>query len=563
MKTPLDAASVLVVTAVAMTCSVACRSSSAESATTRVDKLFAEWSKSDSPGCGVGISRNGAPVYEHGYGMANLELGVPITPDSVFPVASVSKQFTAMSVVLLVQRGQMSLDDQVRKYVPELPDYGTRLTIRHLLTHTSGLREAFALLGWAAPNDGRGDPNEAVLTMLARQRGLNFMPGTEYQYNNGAYNLLGSLVKRVTGRSLRAFADASIFKPLGMTHTHVHDDPAMVVPNRVSGYSRNADGWHLASEAPGIVGNAGLYSTVRDLLLWEQNFGDVRVGTPALVAAMQTPTALTSGQTSQYGFGLAIGEHRGVRTIEHAGADAGISSNLVRYPDQGLAAAVLCNLDNVDVGRIANGIADIYLAEVLKPTSASSAPAVPPHVTLSDDELASKAGLYLNRSSDGLVRVSVRNGALIVRSFYGDDTDVELTPVGANRFLIPGAALEFAPAAGGRAQEWRLINNEGRQVAVLQSNAFVPSPVDLQSSAGDYRSPELDVTYTVGTRDASLVVETAGRGTIALYAVSRDVFAGDSVGTVRFMRDARGTVTGFTINRVNARGVRLDRVNAP
>jgi hypothetical protein len=181
-------------------------------------------------------------------------------------------------------------------------------------------------------------------------------------------------------------------------------------------------------------------------------------------------------------------------------------------------------------------------------------------MTLSAGELASKTGLYLNASSERLVRVSVRNGALVVRSFYTDDMDVELTPVNANRFVIPGATLEFAAATGGRPQEWHLLNTEGKQIAEFQLNTFVPSPVDLQSSAGDYRSAELDVSYTVTTGDGSLVVLSAGRGEIALYPVFKDVFAGDSVGKVRFTRDARGTVTGFTMNRANARGVRFDRI---
>jgi Beta-lactamase len=345
-----------------------------------------------------------------------------------------------------------------------------------------------------------------------------------------------------------------------MTHTHFHDDPAMIIPNRASGYSRDAYGWHRASEASGVVGNAGLYSTIADLLRWEQNFADARVGTPALVAAMETPTVLTSGQTSQYGFGLAIGQYRGVRTVEHAGADSGISSNLVRYPEQGLAVAVLCNLDNVDVGGIANGIADVYLADVLKQPPAIGSTAPTPHVTLSAGELKIKTGQYLNASSERLVRVSILHGALVLRSFYTDDTDVELTPVNANRFLIPGATLEFAPATAGRPQGWHLLNKEGRQIAELQLDTFVPSPVDLQSYGGEFRSDELDVRYTIATRDASLVVQAAGREDIALHPVLRDVFAGDSVGTVRFTRNPRGTVTGFTVNRVNARGVRFDRV---
>jgi CubicO group peptidase (beta-lactamase class C family) len=206
----------------------------------RVDKLFARWSSTDSPGCSLGVSRNGVTMYERGYGMANLELKVPITPLTVFHVASVSKQFAAMSILLLAQHGQLSLDDEVRKYIPELPDYGTRLTIRHLLTHTSGLREGFTLLGLAAPREDGVDPNDAVVNMLVRQGALNFTPGSDYQYNNGGYTMLGSIVKRVSGQSLRPFADANIFKPLGMAHTHFHDDPTMIVPNRASGYHRDA-----------------------------------------------------------------------------------------------------------------------------------------------------------------------------------------------------------------------------------------------------------------------------------------------------------------------------------
>src|SRR5207248_1472676 len=196
----------------------------------------------------LGVSRNGRTVYEHGYGMANLELAVPITPASVFGAASISKQFTAMSILLLAERGRLSLDDEVSRFVPEWTDHDHHITVRHLLTHTSGLRDGFALLGWAMPSDGSVSTNDEIVSMLARQRGLNFTPGSQYQYNNGAYNLLGSIVKRVSGQSLRAFADANIFKPLGMTSTHYRDDPAMILPNRASGYSQDAGGFHQASE---------------------------------------------------------------------------------------------------------------------------------------------------------------------------------------------------------------------------------------------------------------------------------------------------------------------------
>ena len=341
----------------------------------------------------------------------------------------------------------------MQKYIPEWADHEHHVTIRHVLTHTSGLREGFGLLGWAAPADGSGDPNETILKMLARLHGLNFAPGTEYRYNNSGYNLLGSILKRATGQSLRAFADAKIFKPLGMTHTHVHDDPAMLVPNRASGYSRDANGWHPAPEATGVVGNSGMQSTVGDLLLWAQNFADLRVGSPALVASMQTPTVLADAKTTDGGMGFALGKYRGVRMVETAGGDHGIATEVMRYPGQRLAVAVLCNVDSVVMGGtttvnpddMVNGVADIYLADVLAPrsTSTAAAPSLTP-VKLSDADLSSKAGLYRLIGRDLPVPIALRQSTLMLRSYYQDEYDFEVTPVGANRFLFQGRVpLEF------------------------------------------------------------------------------------------------------------------------
>jgi CubicO group peptidase (beta-lactamase class C family) len=548
----------------------ACRRSQAESQTARVDGLFASWNGRDTPGCAVGISRNGAIVYEHGYGMANLELSVPITPATVFHIASISKSFTAMSIMLAAEHGQLSLDDEVQKFVPEWVDRDDHITIRHLLAHTSGLRDAFGLLGWAAPSESAGDQNEAIVKILARQRGLNFPPGTDYQYNNGGYNLLGSIVKRATGQSLRVFADANIFKPLGMTHTHVHDDPTMLVSNRASGYSRDVNGWHLAlSDNQGVIGNAGMQSTVGDLLLWAQNFDNPRVGTPATLAAMQKPTALIGGRVSTYGFGLGIGRYRGLQTIGHNGGDYGIATSVSRYPGQRFAVVVLCNIDSYVMGgtttvnpdALTNGIADIYLADALERIESSSdtAPSPPASLKLSDAELSGKAGLYRLVGRDLPVLLSVSHGALVLRSYYQDDSDFEVTPVGANQFLFQNRVLlEFVPAAGGRPQEWHV--GEGKDQGLWQLVTFAPSAAEIRSYAGDYRSDEIGVTYTVDARDTALVVKSTGRPDVTIAPFSTDVFVGDGVGIVKFSRDDRGATTGFTVNRDNARDVRFDRV---
>jgi CubicO group peptidase (beta-lactamase class C family) len=529
----------------------ACRRSQPESQTARVDKLFAVWNSKDSPGCAVGISRNGAIVYQHGYGMANLELNVPITPETVFAIASITKSFTAMSVLLAAAQGKLSLDDEVQKYIPEWRDRDDHITIRHLLTHTSGLRDAFALLGWAPLTESAGDYNEAIARILARQRGLNFAPGTEYQYNNGGYNLLATILKRATGQSLGEFADTNIFKPLGMTHTHVHDDVPMLVPNRASGYTRYASGWRAAKVDGGIVGNTGMYSTVGDLLLWEENFEKPRVGTAEIFAAMQKP--------SQY---------RGLTTIEGSGGDQGIASQVARFPDQHFAVAVLCNEDNivmggmsrVDLGVLTNGIADIYFADALSPAEAAIQTAPPPTpVKLSDAELSEKTGLYKIGGVDYPVRISVDYGRLLLRSYYGDDFDFELMPVGVNRFLLRNSILfEFIPATPGRSKGWHV--GEGKDTRDWQLVTFAPPAADIRSYAGEFRSEEIAATYTVEARDSALVVRSAWGSDIPIAPFSKDVFVGDFVGIVKFSRDSGGVITGFTLNREKARGVRFDRV---
>lgn len=529
----------------------------------RVDKLFAEWDKTNSPGFGLAVSRNGTLVYEHGYGMANLELGVPITSASVFPVASISKQFTALSILLLVERGKLSLDDEVKKFIPGWAYTEQPITIRHLLNHTSGLRDAFTLIGIAAPREDGVSVNDAIAAALARQRGLNFAPGAEFQYNNGAYNLLGTIVKRVSGQSLRDFAEANIFKPLGMAQTHFHDDPAMLVPHRVTGYSRGKSGFKLARPEGGIVGNAGLYATARDLLRWEQNFADARVGSQTLLAEMQKPSVATGwGDESFYGFGLVIGQYRGLRMIGHGGGDQGISTHVARFPDQGLAVVVLGNLDTVNPMPLIRGVADIYLANSFPVSSTTNASATATKISLSPEELASKAGLYRDPATELVGRFFIRDEKLMASTDSGEENFFELVPLDTNRFTIPGIAVvvEFVPASNERPQEVR-VTGDGPKPKVSQRLApFTPTSADLRAFAGEYTSSEIETTYTVATRDSDLVVQSPGRSSMTFQPVFQDAFAGSGPDTIKFSREARGVVTGFTIYTSGVRGLRFERV---
>jgi CubicO group peptidase (beta-lactamase class C family) len=334
-----------------------------ESREARVDRLFAPWDKPDSPGCALAVIQGGQIVYERGYGMANLEHDIPISPQTTFYVGSLSKQFTAMSVLLLVEQGKPSLDDDVHKYVPEIPDYGHPITIRHLIHHTSGLPDFFVL--WHASGRDFADfmPEEHVLGLLARQRTLNFTPGHRFEYSNSGYFLLSLIVKRVSGQSLREFAEENMFRPLGMRDTHFHDDRTMVVKNRAAGHLSTADGgFGLFTMSFDLVGSGGLYTTVEDFFLWDQNFYQNRLGQGGrgLIDQMYTRGTLDDGEELDYAFGLVVEEYRGSKMISHGGGFIGFRAELVRFPEQHGSVAVLCNLDSIDASQLARNVADIY-----------------------------------------------------------------------------------------------------------------------------------------------------------------------------------------------------------
>lgn len=535
----------------------------AESSSARVDEMFAQWNRPDSPGCSVGVSRDGLTVHERGYGMANLELDVPITPASAFEAASISKQFTAMSIMLLAQRGRLSLEDQVRKYLPELPDHGTPLTIRHLLNHTSGLRDVFLLLELSAPQDDGGDRNDLLLELLARQRSLNSQPGMESQYNNGGYVLLAIVVKRVSGQSLAAFAHANIFTPLGMTSTRFMDDPEALMPNRAANYRREAGTWRFVPDgtARGAVGNSGLWTTTRDLLRWEHNFAQVQVGTEALLKEMQTPAVLPGGKPAEWGLGFQIGEHRGSTFVGHGGGDRGIDNYVAWYPRQRLAIAVLCNSDEAGSYHLTQRIADVYIGGAPAEPAAASAAPLPAAGALSIQQLEGKAGLYRETGGDTFVRFFVRDGQLRGALGTGTGESFQLSAVGESRFTVPGTpfAVEFEPASG-RARGLRSFIDRTQNGVFERVEPFTPSSAQLRAYAGEYRSAELNVVWTITERDAGLVIRRPGKADTVAEPLATDMFT--TIGDfMKFSRDPGGAISGLTLVSTGVRSLSFERVN--
>jgi CubicO group peptidase (beta-lactamase class C family) len=539
-------------------------------ADSQIDSLFAEWNRPDSAGCGVGVNRNGTLVFERGYGMANLEHKIPITPATIFDPASIAKPFTALSVMLLAEQAKLSLDDEVWKHVPEWVNRRDRVIIRHLLSHTAGLRDAFLLIELAPPPAPGVDINGHILRTLAGQRGLNFVPSTEFSYNNGGYNLLGSIVARVSGQSFREFVAAHIFGPLGMTQSSFRGTPVAISPRHALGYHRDDRGFHLARDGgldtSALVGNSGLFTTVGDLLRFAQNFGDARVGDREHLSKMQTAASLGENGTSPYGLGLEVGDDGGLKTVGHGGGDRGIAAYVVRYPAHDLNVAVLCNLDNLGarVGTLARQVAAVYLPARSAPMSRDVAPAAA-GPALTSAELASKAGLYHDLATDTYGRVYVRDGKLWASMDAGEGPadSVELRPLDMNRFSIPGAPVvaEFVAPTGGRARQIR-VTGAGPKPFVSEQvvEGFAPTAAQLREYAGRYANADLDVTYTLVARGSGLVLQIPGRGEIALQPVFPDAFYGSLVDLIRFSRGAGRQANVFTVNRTSVRNLRFERV---
>jgi CubicO group peptidase (beta-lactamase class C family) len=536
----------------------------------KIDAVFAEWNTRDSPGCGVGVKRSGAVLFERGYGMANLERRIPISPSTIFDPASIAKPVTALSIMLLAEQGKLSLDDEVWKHVPEWVNRRDRVTLRHLLAHTAGLRDAFLLIELAPPPAPDIEINEHILRTLARQRGLNFLPGTEFSYNNGSYNLLASIVARASGQSFRDFATAHILRPLGMTQSSFRGRSVAISPDHALGYHREDPVFHLARDGgvdtSAIVGNSGLFTTVADLLRFAQNFGDARVGRREHLMAMQTPVSLGDKGTSPYGLGLEVGDDRGLKTVGHGGGDRGIAAYVIRYPSHDLSVAVLCNLDNLNalVGTLARQVAAVYLPPRSEPVTQDVA-RLTGRPVLSSAELASKAGLYRDPATDTYGRVYVRDGKLWASMDAGEgpSDSVELRAIDSNRFSIPGAPIvaEFVPPTDGRPRQIR-VTGAGPKPFVSEQviEGFAPTAAQLREYAGPYANADLDVTYNIVARAPGLVIQIPGRPEIPLKPVFPNAFYGSLVDLIKFSGAAGRQATAFTVNRTSVRNLRFERI---
>ena len=521
----------------------------------KVDAFLSQWDKNDMPGGAVGVVKDGGLVYKRGFGMANLDYDVPNTPLTRFNLASVSKPFTAFSIALLAQQGKLSLDDDIRKYVPEIPKYDETITIRHLIHHTSGIREYEALVRFGGQGIDKAYSPKAILNMLARQKNISFKPGSKYQYSNSGYFLMGIIVERVSGKSLRAFAEENIFKPLGMKNTLYFDNRFEVVKNRAHGYVVGPDkSIRARSSLFDLTGAGGVLTTVEDLYLWDQNFYEPKVGNKELIALLTTPGTLNSAEKQNYAFGFWRSKYKGLPVIRHSGNMFGYRAQILSFPEQKFTVIALSNNSAIFPSVIVDKLADIYLEGQLKPEVPSPkkvAETLPPAIPLSEKEALRYAGIYSSRESGAVFKLSLKDGKLINSGLLANETPV--MAISENRFVMVAGAdkYELIPVFNntGAISEIKITTNGVRPDVFVPVKPPFDSPQQLSEYAGTYYSDEFDADWRISLKGKNLSLQIDESLEPQLTAAYADVFTtANGQINLSFTRDDKGKIAGFVFN---------------
>ena len=511
----------------------------------KVDAIFEEYKSPNSPGCALALVKDGKIIYKKGYGASNLEYGIPITSTSIFHVASISKQFTAAAIIMLSLEGKLSLNEDIRKYLPEVPDFGHVITFNHLIHHTSGIRDQWDLQELAGWRDGDLITEDDVLEMLHRQVALNFIPGSESYYCNTSYTLLGVAVKRITGVSLREYSDSVFFKPLGMLNSHFHSDHAEVTPNRTSAYQQDEEGnWKIYIPVFDNYGATSLFTTVEDLSKWDENFYSKRIGGPAFISAMLENGILNNGTKQAYAGGISTESYKGFKTEQHSGADAGYRSNFIRFPDQHFSVILLANHAESQAMLLSQQVADLFL-------EIKTIEALDVIFPIDSSIVKGWVGTYIDALTKRRIELNFENGKLILGS-------TELLSLSNSEFSLSGSytKLSFSKELG---VEKLCVTNPN----AINRNYKRAVEVDLQPSEclefiGEYYSPELDTKYIVTVNDSVLFVKIPRNNKLEFFPFAKDEFSGNFF--IQFSRGKRKKVEGFYLTTGRVRNLYFEKL---
>ncbi|HEX2945715.1 MAG TPA: serine hydrolase [Clostridia bacterium] len=521
----------------------------------RVDSLFSGWNNDNTPGMAVAIVKDGSVIHMQGYGMANLENGTPITACSVFDSGSLSKMLTGFAIAMLVQDKKVSLDDDIRKFIGELPDLGKVITIRNLLHHTSGLRCWSAFVNWLGDMETIGD----VIRIIKRQKALNFNPGDEFLYCNTGYVLLARVIENATGQPFAEWTKDNIFSPLGMTNTYFCTDHNALTMNATNGYTGNGGGGYKKRMMRTPAGSSALFTTVEDLSKWLLNMDNGAVGGESVLRITREKGSLNNGKEVQYGFGLFVGQYKGVNIIEHGGECGGYRSAVSFSPDKRFGIALLSNTDTVDAWQLVRKLYDICLFDESGIEVQGDNINKPKIAAVSSEIYDSYLGDYL--IEPGHAVSIIKENHRLYWHITGQPR-FELLPVSETEFIDKdGDPVTFHRNQNGICNEVTLVWAWGKNVTATRIASLDLS--HMKGIEGKYYSEEADTVYAIAVDEGKLVASNARHEDIVLTACSDTQFAGDPwwFRQVDFIRDENGYVLAFELtNMGQARNLRFNRM---
>lgn len=507
----------------------------------RVDSLFTSWDKTTTPGISLAIIKEGQIIYQRGYGMAKLEDNIVMTTGKIFDIASASKQFTTACMAILIQEGKIKLNDDIRKYLPEMPNYEKPILIQHLIYHTSGLRDYDTLLGLSGFGPDDCPSVQEAFNIILRQKKLNYLPGERFSYTNTGYFLMSQIIERLSGMPLNAFATKNIFKPLGMNHSFFQENHKQIIPNRASAYTPTETGYQFEMSNWDMTGDGNLYTCVDDLYFWDQAFYNSRLGKD-LMHMLQTKGQLNNASKIDYAWGLFIGEYKGLQVVKHGGAWAGYRAEIMRFPQKQFSVICLANLSSQNPTAFCEQIADIYLAPFLKETPKANFPPV----IFSKLELEDRAGIYHDPRLGIWLSLFIQEGTVMLQT---STKQIAFTPVSKTLFenIEALVSIEFLSDAKGSVTG-AILKAQGQELyQLVKSPPFTPPPTaQLHEYAGKYSSEELfDAIYRIEIEQDTLALKLRHEQ-FSLKPIAKDqFFQGDT--SIDFVRD-NGKVVGFKLN---------------
>lgn len=529
-----------------------------------IDLLFAEFE--NQPGCALGIFSKGKVLYQKGYGMANLAYDVPITPNTVFETASLSKHITAACILLLENAGKLSVEDPIQKYLPEIPVYEQgEIRIRHLLHHTSGLREYLKLLYVKGQSWNDNHSNSKVLTLLSRQKEINFVPGSRYAYSNTNYQLLGQIVERVSEKSLGQFAKEYIFEPLGMKQSFYYEDNRRIIPNRAIGYEAERSSYkreHYVNST--VSGDGGFHTSIEDFFKWNENFKSSKIGDDTFLEKLLQRGRLNNGEEISYASGLILGDYEGLASVGHDGMWGGFRSLYFAFPEEDISFVLLGNNTSLDVWTKLRSLSSLLLDEEMATanhaTAAGPVPEAPAKIHLAQSTLKKYVGDYFNYLNGYSRSILLEEDTLVYRRPGGRDT--KLIPVAENAFTflgIPQVRLTFSDKSPGATQ--LVVDIEGQTPIELESyQAKQYKEEELSRFLGSYYCDELELTYRVAQKKDALAIYVGENELLQLESVMENIFNEEHFGYVKFGQRADGLIDHFTINDELVKNIRFNKI---